>query len=84
MIVLIAINPLQLTGELIDGTRQQQHDSVVAAVKLLDATSVKGKDVELPTKHLVTPDKSHWINRCVATYFDLNSVWAKNGHAEHN
>ena len=76
IILLFAVNPLDMTRDILSGKSYRYHQVVSSAEFDLMLPENLGKDVVLPTSDLVTTDPSHWLNKCLAEYFSINTVKA--------
>ena len=74
--LLFAVNPLKMTRNILSGESYRYHQAVVSAEYELTRSENKGGDVVLPTNDLATTDENHWLNKCLASYFSVNTVRA--------
>jgi hypothetical protein len=82
VVLLFSVNPLKMLRNIVTGSSAQHQLTISHAETILMLPENQGKDIVLPTDDLVTHDKNHWVNRCVAEYFSVNTVRAAVGKAK--
>ena len=74
--LLFAVNPFKMTRDILSGESYRYHQAAASAEYELTRSENKGRDVVLPTSDLATIDENHWLNKCLASYFSVNTVRA--------
>lgn len=80
--LLFFVNPYKMSKTIANGSAAQHHRELARAEKFLTLPENQGKDIILPTADLVSHDQNHWVNKCVADYFSVNTVRASDGELE--
>ena len=65
-----------MARDIVSGSSNRYHQTVSNAENVLMLPENQGKDVVLATNDLVTTDKNHYLNKCLAGYFSVNTVKA--------
>ena len=81
-VLLFSVNPYKMLRTIATGSSAQYHLDVSHAEEILMLPENHDKDIILPTDDLVTHDKYHWVNKCVAEYFSVNTVRAADRKSE--